>query len=169
MRRLLVNYRGYSGHVVRVMMQPAHEVRRRQQDKFTRSTNVCFLTNPHLGPSFKSIIESMVWRDIVAKKEAAALQEQKELDSRRKLSAYGGSGGRKASSMHHRASTAVPGGILKNVAGGSPRASPTGHLDDESTFDGELRNAQNNNSASPRLANVSKRSVRISEHDTMMT
>lgn len=160
-RRLLVNYRGYSVHVVRVMMQPAHEVRRRQQDRFTRAANVCFLTNPNLGPSFKSIIEGMVWKDIVGKKEAAALLEQKALDSRRKLSPYGG-GGRKASSLPYRAPPVI-GGILKHS---SPRASPTEQFDDDSTFDGELMNAQNNG-ASPRQSNARKRSVRIVDHTTM--
>ena len=162
-RRLLVNYRGYSVHVVRVMMQPAHEVRRRQQDRFTRAANVCFLTNPNLGPSFKSIIEGMVWKDIVRKKEAAALLEQEALNSRRKLSAY--AGGRKASSLPYRAPPVIIGGILKHSTV-SRQASPTEHFDDDSTFDGELMNAQSNG-ASPPQSNARKRSVRIVDHTTV--
>lgn len=74
-RRLLTNYRSYSSHVVRVQLVTMREVARQQRDRFTRAQNVCFLTNPNLGPMFKTVIEGIVWKDIQDKKSAAAEAE----------------------------------------------------------------------------------------------
>lgn len=75
-RRLLRNYRAYSNHIIRVQLVTVREVARQQRDRFTRAQNVCFLTNPNLGPSLKSIIEGIVYKDIQRKKEQAAEAER---------------------------------------------------------------------------------------------
>lgn len=82
-KKTLLNYKTFSAIVVREQLSTVREVARRQADKKTRASNMCLLTNSELGLPFKTVIENVVWKDIMGKKEATDKLEHQSMENRR--------------------------------------------------------------------------------------